>query len=290
MPVIEIKNLQKYYGKHIGTKNVSFSVDKGELFGFVGPNGAGKSTTIKTLLGFIFADSGTATICGLDVVACSKEIKTFTGYVPSDVRLYPDLSVSELFKRNGNFYQNSEYSVEVKRLTKLLELDVSKRFQELSTGNKKKVSLILALACQPTVLILDEPTSGLDPIVQKKLFDELKKQTANGVTVLLSSHNLAEVQEYCNRVAFINAGEIITVTNLREIQPQKIVSLRGGNLHFINPENVLTQTEDNFVFRFSGTTYDLLDLLQRIQPIDFTVQNESIEDRFLSLYEKGEIK
>lgn len=140
MNAIKIEHLQKNYGKHIGTKDVTFSVDTGEIFGFVGPNGAGKTTTIKVLMGFIFASGGSASICGLDVVKDTKKIKAFTGYVPSDVRLYANMRVKELLRHNAAFHQN-DCTAETARLCELFVVDVTKRFDKLSTGNKKKFPL-----------------------------------------------------------------------------------------------------------------------------------------------------
>jgi ABC-2 type transport system ATP-binding protein len=288
VPVIEINNLRKYYGKNIGIKDVTFSVEKGEIFGFVGPNGAGKSTTIRTLMGFIFASSGTATICGLDCARKSKEIKSFTGYVPSDVRLYGSMRVGELLTRNARFYRGTEQS-ELDRLCRLFELDLTKRFHELSTGNKKKVSVICAIASKPKVVILDEPTSGLDPIMQKILFEELQHMTDDGVTVLLSSHNLSEVQEYCDRVAFIKEGSIIAVADLKEAAtPRKLIEVVGGSA--VSPEGweLLKETQNSRVFRTSSDSRSIIATLSKLSPDDFTVETESMEERFWDLYGMGE--
>jgi ABC-2 type transport system ATP-binding protein len=288
MEAIIVKNLVKYYGKHCGVKNVSFSVNEGEIFGFVGPNGAGKSTTIRVLLGFIFSDEGEARICDRDVVKDGKEIKKFTGYVPSDVRLYEEMSVGELIKISNSFYDTS-YQEETERLCKLFELDKSKRFYELSMGNKKKVSIICALAAKPKVLILDEPTNGLDPMMQKRLFKELKSQATNGVAILLSSHNLSEVQEYCDRVAFIKDGSVITITDLNEnLQPNKIVTIWGGEV--MNHPNVqlIEENGNKRTYRYNDDSTMLLKLLGDLKCDDFTVENESLENRFMNLYEKGE--
>jgi ABC-2 type transport system ATP-binding protein len=274
MEAIHIKSLKKTYGKHVGTKDVTFSVNEGELFGFVGPNGAGKSTTIKILLGFIFANSGTATICGKDVARESKEIKKFTGYVPADVRLYDNLRISELLAWNARFHESASYAAEVERLCDLFEIDREKRFSELSTGNKKKVSIVCAIAPVPKVLILDEPTNGLDPVMQKRLFAELKDLTGRGVTVLLSSHNLNEVQEYCDRVAFIKDGTILAVKDLKDEKPRKIVI-------------VVDAAGKQSSFRYDGNAAGLLAKLQELAPVDFIVENEILEDQFMNLYEEG---
>lgn len=286
--MIVIKNLRKYYGKHVGTQDVTFSVNRGELFGFVGPNGAGKSTTIKVLLGFVFAKGGSAHIRGLDVASHSKEIKKFTGYVPSDVRLYSSMKTSELLRRNSRFYDVDGQGDEAARLCDLLELDTTKRFRELSSGNRKKVAIVCALASKPAVVIMDEPTNGLDPMIQVRLFAELKKRTGAGVTVLLSSHNLTEVQEYCDRVAFIKDGKILTVTDLAEVDPCKIVTATGGSFEHIRASDVIVRDGDKCVFRHSGSSGALLKLLGDIDPEDFTVQTESIEERFMSMYGGGE--
>jgi len=286
MPVIQISHLKKSYGKHIGTRDVTFSVEQGEIFGFVGPNGAGKSTTIKTLMGFIFADSGAASICGLDVARDTKKIKAFTGYVPSDVRLYENLKIRELLARNAGFYA-SPCMAETERLCKLFGVNESKRFDELSTGNKKKISIVCALAPKPTVVILDEPTNGLDPVMQHLLFEELRQQTANGVTVLLSSHNLSEVQEYCSRVAFIKDGAILTVTDLREAgSPRKIITVQGGADTIPDGLTLVSRNGETRIFHSALDGEGLLRSLLPLSPNAFTVENESMESYFRDLYGK----
>lgn len=286
MPAIIIEHVKKMYGKNMGTHDVSFSVNEGEIFGFVGPNGAGKSTTIRILMNFIFASGGKASICGYDCRTQAKEIRTFTGYVPSDVRMYGDMKIAEILRYNAKFYDENQ-NIEMKRLCKLFDVDETKRFRELSTGNKKKVSLVCALASKPRVLILDEPTSGLDPMVQKDLFVELKKQATAGVAILLSSHNLAEVQEYCDRVAFIRTGEIISVTELaaEAHEVRNIITVLGGKVAPSDFE-LLQEKEGKRIFRTVADGSKLLDLLQFLQPTSFTVEREKIEERFMELYKE----
>jgi len=148
---------------------------------------------------------------------------------------------------------------------------------------------VCALAVKPKVLILDEPTNGLDPMMQKRLFTELKSQSANGVAVLLSSHNLGEVQEYCHRVAFIKQGKILAVTDLKEIrQPQKIVTIWGGK-DITHPNmQLLEQKENKRVLRYQGDSASLLKLLHEADMEDFTIENESLEEQFMDLYGKVE--
>lgn len=288
MPVIQIEHLKKNYGKHAGIKDVTFSVNQGEIFGFVGPNGAGKSTTLKALMGLLFPSGGSASILGLDTVRDSKGIKAFTGYVPSDARLYPHMRVGELLRRNAAFYR-ADYGEETRRLCRLFEVDLQKRFQELSTGNRKKVSILCALQPGPKVILLDEPTNGLDPVMQKLLFAELKERTARGATVLLSSHNLAEVQEYCGRVAFIKDGGIVAVTDLKEAAatPRKRVSVTGGGALPAGLELVVEDGQRR-ALRTALEGRALLEALTALNPEDFTVENESMEERFWSLYGEEE--
>lgn len=285
MDVIELKGLKKYYGKSLGIEDVTFSVKQGEMFGFVGPNGAGKSTAIRILLNLIFPTSGTAFIMGKDVVKESKAIKEFTSYVSSDVRFYKDMSVAELLKTTVSFYKNCEQS-EVERLCNLFVLDRKKRFEELSLGNRKKVAIVSALLTTPKLLILDEPASGLDPVMQKELFLELKRQTQKGMTVLLSSHNLPEVQEYCDRVAFIKSGKILSVTEVKEMSLQKIITIWSEHPALLSGVDMflIEQSGKKQVYRYHGNTDTLLQLLSNKQIQDFTVAHESLEDRFMNLY------
>lgn len=287
MSVIHLDHIKKDYGKHRGTRDVSFSVERGEIFGFVGPNGAGKSTTIKVLLGFIFAGGGSATIDGLDVARQSKQIKRFTAYVPSDVRLYSGMRVGELLKRNAGFYPPGSLD-EAVRLCALFDVDQGKRFSELSTGNKKKVSLVCALMSGPRVIILDEPTGGLDPVMQKKLFSELTARAQRGATVLLSSHNLPEVQEYCDRVAFIKDGRILAVTDLKDQAVQKIVTVTGGRPVVPDGLELISREKARRMFRTALSGPELLRALTALDPDDFTVEDERMEERFWSLYGREE--
>lgn len=291
MNVIEIQGLTKYYGKTLGIKEVSFGVEKGEIFGFVGPNGAGKSTTIKLLLNLIYPTAGKAEIMGHDVVTKSKQIKEFTAYVPTEVRFYEGFTVKELLHTTMAFYQVKE-TTELHRLCKFFELQMNKKITQLSMGNKKKVSIVSALLANPQVLIMDEPTNGLDPLMQKRLFEELKRRTAKGLTVLLSSHNLSEIEEYCSRVAFIKKGRILAVENLQiERQPAKIVTAWGKKgferLQALEKE-ILEEYAEKIVFFYSGSASVLAEALAQAQLDDFIVQNRSLEDQFMAMYEGGE--
>ena len=215
MNAIEIKNLTKVYGKNRGIQDINIYVKEGEIYGFIGPNGAGKSTTIKTLLNFIYSTSGEALIFGMDSVKESEKIKEYIGYVPSEVRYYDDVKVKDIIKYAQSFYpkSNKEY---VDRICNELELDMNKKMGELSLGNKKKVAIAQSLINNPKLLILDEPTNGLDPLMQKKLFNILIEEKEKGNTVFLSSHNLVEVQNLCDRVCVIKEGKIVDIIEIEK--------------------------------------------------------------------------
>ena len=217
MNVIEIKNLTKYYGKSRGINDVSFNVEEGEIFGFIGPNGAGKSTTIRTLLALIYPTSGSATIFGKDCIKYGPEIKMEIGYLPSEVFYYDNMKVIDLLKYSASFYKK-DCSKRIKELADIMDLDLKKKIDDLSFGNKKKVGIVQGLLHEPKLIILDEPTSGLDPLMQQKFFELLKEENKKGATILLSSHILGEVQKLCNRVAIIKEGKIIKLEKISTLQ------------------------------------------------------------------------
>lgn len=282
--MIQTNKLTKYYGKSIGIEKVDLKLKKGKLYGFVGPNGAGKSTTIKTLLGFLFKTSGEAYINNFDIEKDSHKIKEFTGYTPSDVRLYENLKVNELIKYNNSFYKNNDTSKELNRLIKLFDLEQNKKIKELSSGNKKKVSLILAMVFNPQVLIFDEPTNGLDPIIQERFFRELKNRTKKGVTILLSSHNLYEIEDYADYVIFIQKGKIINHVNLNELEEYKVVTITNGSIKYIPKKQIVMRTNDTTSFRYQGDTSSLLKLLNKIDPDDVVISNKKLDKYFRDIY------
>jgi len=179
MNIIEIKNLTKTYGTARGITNVSFNVEEGEIFGFIGPNGAGKSTTFRTLLSLIYPTSGSAKIFGKDCVEFGPEIKKEIGYLPSEVFYYDNMKVLDLLNYSASFYKK-DCSQRIKELAEIMDLDLTKKIDDLSYGNKKKVGIVQGLLHEPKLIMLDEPTSGLDPLMQQKFFDLLKEENRKG--------------------------------------------------------------------------------------------------------------
>ena len=217
MAVIEINNLTKCYGTRRGIQNIGLSVKPGEIFGFLGPNGAGKSTTIRVLLGFLRATSGTARILGHDCWARSATVRQHVGYVPGDVRLYSWLTLHQALKFVGEV-RNSDTLRHGTELAERFDLEPDLPVRKMSRGNRQKLALVLALAHRPQVAILDEPTSGLDPLMQNVLMEYMREMVNEGRTVFFSSHTLSEVETSCERVAIIRDGVIVACDELETLR------------------------------------------------------------------------
>lgn len=292
MNVIEIKNLTKVYGKNRGIQDINISVKEGEIYGFIGPNGAGKSTTIKTLLNFIYPTSGEALIFGMDSVKESEKIKEYIGYVPSEVRYYDDVKVKDIIKYAQSFYpkSNKEY---VDRICNELELDMNKKMGELSLGNKKKVAIAQSLINNPKLLILDEPTNGLDPLMQKKLFNILIEEKEKGNTVFLSSHNLVEVQNLCDRVCVIKEGKIVDIIEIEKSKTElKLkVTLSSSditdNIVLNLSDKILDKNGNLYTFIYSKNIDSLVKELANYKIDELLIEKENLEDAFLNYYENN---
>ncbi len=217
MSVIEVNNLTKYYGKSLGIEDVSFQVDEREIFGFIGPNGAGKSTTIRLFLSLIYPTSGSATIFGKDCIQYGPELRQDIGYLPSEVFYYERMKVIDLLKYSASFYEK-DCMPRTYELAEIMELDLKRRIDDLSYGNKKKVGIVQGLLHEPKLLLLDEPTSGLDPLMQRKFFQLIRDERERGATIFFSSHILGEVQRMCSRVAIIKEGSVINIQDIKTLQ------------------------------------------------------------------------
>jgi ABC-2 type transport system ATP-binding protein len=218
--LIEVEGLTKSYGSKRAVNNVTFQVEEGEVFGFLGPNGAGKTTTIRTLMALLRADSGTATIAGLDVWKQSVEIKRLVGYMPGEPALDPNLTGGQILEYFAHLRGGVDRAY-LRQLIDRFELDISRRFRQYSTGNKRKVVLIQAFMHRPRVLILDEPTSGLDPLNQQEFDRMLIEARDEGRTVFLSSHVLSEVEKTCTRVGIIRDGTLVRIGDIAELKTIK---------------------------------------------------------------------
>ena len=288
MKAIETVNLTKYYGKSRGIVDVSLSVESGDFFGFIGPNGAGKSTTIRTLLGLISATDGYAKIFGKDIVKSKTEILSKIGYLPSEAMFYNGMKVKDILHLCAKLHKK-DCSLETKRLCERLELDTSRKIDELSLGNRKKVGIVCALQHNPSLYILDEPTSGLDPLMQREFYSLLKEKNDAGATVFLSSHILSEVGRYCKHAAVIREGKLLVCDSVENLGHTgvKRVSLRGiskipdiPNIRDFKVEN------DTVNFLYSGKPDALLKELSCLSFNDISIADPDLEEVFMHYYAK----
>ncbi len=292
MNVIEINQLSKYYGKARGIIDVSFDVQEGEIFGFIGPNGAGKSTTIRVLLALIYPSSGSARIFGQDCIKDGPEIRNYIGYLPAEVYYYDHMRVIDLLRYSASFYRKADKN-RIYRLAEIMDLDLNRKIDDLSYGNKKKVGIIQGLIHQPRLIILDEPTSGLDPLIQQEFFNLIREENQNGATVLFSSHVLSEVQKLCSRVAIIKEGRIIGVEDIKALHNNnykkfKIQLAETVSSDYFNIEGVadLTVDENNHTFLFKGDINQMIAKIHDHRISNLIVEEPALEEIFMHYYER----
>ena len=288
MNAIEIKNLTKYYGKNRGIVNLSFNVEKGDFFGFIGPNGAGKSTTIRLLLGLINATKGDAFVLGHNIKTEATEILKKVGYLPSDAAFYKGMKVKEILKLSADL-RGMDCSKEAEALCQRLDLDINKKVEQLSLGNRKKVVIVCALQHKPELYILDEPTSGLDPLIQHEFYTILQERNNEGATVFLSSHILSEVARYCKNAAIIRDGELLacdSVLNLSHSDVKRI-TLKGAS-EIIKSDNIRDlKTEDDITsFLYNGKPDTLIKELAQLKFDDITITDPELQEVFMHYYKK----
>ena len=288
MDTIQTEKLTKSYGTARGIVDLNLSVQEGEFFGFIGPNGAGKSTTIRTLLGLIYPTSGRAFVFGMDVVREKENILRRVGYLPSEAFFYPKLRVRDVLQFSANL-RKSDCSAEAKKLCERLQLDLEKKIDELSFGNRKKTAIVCALQSKPDLLILDEPTGGLDPLMQRAFFEILQERNRDGATIFFSSHILSEVQRNCTRAAVIRQGSIIACDRVEAFANAgaKRVTIRGHvDLSKLYGIKDLREGDGAVSFLYSGEMQLLLQCLSAGQVTDLTVSEPDLEEVFLHFYEE----
>ena len=288
MKAIQTTNLTKYYGKARGIIDLSLSVEQGEFFGFIGPNGAGKSTTIRTLLGLIAPTSGEARIFEKDIVKDHISVLEQIGYLPSEAVFYPGMRVKDVLKLSADL-RKKDCAEEAKKLCDRLQLDSSRKVDELSFGNRKKVGIVCALQSNPDLLILDEPTSGLDPLMQREFFEILKERNRRGTTVFLSSHVLSEIQRNCTRAAIIREGRLIACDSVEQLSQSnaKRISIHGKvDLSGLDGIRDKKEGEESVSFLYTGDINKLLRILSAGQLSDISISEPDLEEIFLHYYEK----
>lgn len=270
---ISVLNLTKDYGKHRAVSGLSLNVEKGDIFGFLGPNGAGKSTTIRSLLGLISFQEGEAKILGRDVRTHRREILGRIGYMPSEAMFYPSMKVKEIIRFAADM-RKLDCAAEARMLCERLRVDPNKRIEELSLGNRKKVSIVCAMQHKPELLIFDEPTSGLDPLMQAEFFKLVMEYNRQGTTCFLSSHVLSEIKKYCKHAAVIREGKLVrvdTVENLTRTSTKRIRMVRDGK-------------EEDFVFK--GDLNRLFAGFAGHDIGDIVIEEPELDEIFMHYYEE----
>lgn len=293
--IVKTTNLTKYYGKSRGIIDLNLEVNKGDVFGFIGPNGAGKSTTIRTLLGLINATSGEGQIFGKDIVKDKKAILADIGYLPSEAMFYAGTKVSEMIKYSASL-RGVKCDAEVWKLCERLQLDTSKKVEELSLGNRKKLGIVCAFLHKPSLYILDEPTSGLDPLMQKEFFDILEERNKEGATIFLSSHVLSEIQRHCNRAAIIREGKLVAGGSVEELSRTKAKRIMIRCMNAVPDEITerlgkvkdIKKEENSVSFLYGGEINHLMSTLAQYKLADVSVTEPDLEEIFMHYYTEGD--
>jgi ABC-2 type transport system ATP-binding protein len=295
---IHTEQLTKFYGRSTrpALEHLDLSVSQGEIFGYLGPNGAGKTTTIRLLLDLIRPTQGRATMLGLDVQKDSVELHRRIGYLPGELALWENQTGRQVINYLGRVRGKLDLAY-VNQLAERLALDLSKTVRSLSSGNRRKLGLMIALMHKPDLLILDEPTNGLDPLVQQT-FNELMIEARNeGRTVFLSSHILSEVQAICQRVAILRDGKLRAVERVDDLVHVNFYWVTMRFNQPVSPDRLATvpgvsdvsAVDSVLKFRLTGDFDPVLRALSDQYIVDLRTQEPSLEEIFLTFYDNGKV-
>lgn len=284
--------LTKSYGARQVLHGVNLRVPVGTLFGFLGPNGAGKTTTIRILLGLLRRSGGRAELMGRDVWRDGPRLRREVGYLPGDIRL-PDHLTGAAYLAFLSRARGVDCATEQARLAGVFELDLVKRIRRYSRGNKQKLGLVAAMMHRPALLLLDEPTTALDPLVRVSLFEELRRVTREGRTVLFSSHTLAEVEELCDSVAILRDGRLVEQCDIGELRRR---ALRSVEIQFeMEPDaraappglKIDLRRDGHWHGAWTGDVGPLLAWLAQVRVRDVVIAQPDLESLFLAYYGGG---
>ncbi len=289
---IETRGLTKDYGGGRGLFDLDLGVAEGEAFGYLGPNGAGKSTTIRLLMGLIHATRGTASIFGLDSMRRSVEVKRLVGYLPGELPQFGGLRGRDIVGHFGALRGGVDQR-RVKDIAERFDLDLGLRFREYSSGNKRKLGILLAFMHRPRLLILDEPSNGLDPLNQRELHELVREVRDDGATVFLSSHVLSEVEHVCQRVGIIRHGRLIEVARLEELHRMHVRRVEVGFAGPAQPQLFagLSGIEDlqadghRVAFTVRGSFEPVAEALAGHGVVDLVSREPTLEEVFLAHYQ-----
>lgn len=295
-PAIHIQGLTKRYAKtdRPALDHLTLQVNKGEIFGYLGPNGAGKTTTIRMMLDLIRPTEGSVALLGMDGQRDSVALHKRIGFLPGELSLWQNLTGRDVL----NYLSRLRGDVDMRYVDQLAErlaLDLSKSVRSYSTGNRRKIGLVIALMGKPELLILDEPTSGLDPLVQQTFNQMMLEAQAEGRTVFLSSHILSEVQAICERVGILRDGQLKAVEKVSDLTRVTVHHVRITFHQAVNPQRLANVpgvseigAEDKALnFTLNGDLDPVLRAISDEYIVDIKSEEPSLEEIFLSFYGNG---
>lgn len=296
MPVIEVKHVTKDYGYGRGIFDVSFEIEKGEVFGFLGPNGAGKTTTIRHLMGFSRPQEGELYINGKDTWKAAATIKHDVGYLPGELAFPKNMTGDQFIDFMAEERQITDMA-RTEELKKIFELDTSEDIKEMSLGDKRKLAVVTAFMHNPGVLILDEPTSGLDPVMQERFIQFILNEKANGKTILLSSHIFSEVDATCDRIAIIKDGVVVSTIEANQLKQNTNKAFKIEFSSFADYQQFLDHTDfaipikrpDQNQVKLNLTDEKMQQLFTELSEVQVNFISEikfTLEDYFMDFYDR----
>jgi ABC-2 type transport system ATP-binding protein len=296
MKALVVKALTKWYGSARGIEDLSFDIEKGEIFGYLGPNGSGKTTTIRCLMGLLRPSSGRCHVLGEQVVSGRAIQHTRIGYLPGEFRIWPGLTAQKsltLLARLGN---GSKAFKRQQELAERLDLDLYRKVRALSKGNRQKVGVIYAFQHQPELLILDEPTIGLDPLVRQVVMELIREAASAGATVLLSSHDLSEVAAVCGRAAILRRGRLVELAPISDIVQKgerhlKVSFVKGMKVpplptDLVSGVRVIRQDDSSLHLAYRGTAEAVIKWLAKYPVDNIATPETSLEEAFIQYYQR----
>lgn len=289
MSTIEIKNLKKHFGGVKAVDGIDISVDAGEIFGFLGPNGAGKTTTIRCLMDFIRPTSGSVKLFGVESTNSDyHQTRDKVGYLIPGSNLVESWNGADHFSYKESLYGKSKNLAE---LIKRFDFNQKPKVKTLSTGNRQKLGLILALMNEPKLLVMDEPTAGLDPILQEEFYKILRELSSAGVTVFMSSHNLAEVEKVCSRVAMIKTGKIVAIQKISDMEGKKIHTVRitfdqkvDDNQIFDKNTEIVERIPDGYILNVKHEIDPFIKKIAKLNIATLSISQANLEEIFMEFY------
>jgi ABC-2 type transport system ATP-binding protein len=293
--VLSCRNLTKEFQKGKGAIDIGFEISAGEIVGFLGPNGAGKTTTIEMLMGLLQPEAGEVEILGHNLEQLNQfhEVYSQIGFLPSEPAYYSELTARQMFAYSRKLRGLEGFDEEIEQLAKRLNLDMDKKIEKLSLGNKRKIGTILALVGNPKLIILDEPTSGFDPLIQHEVLEILEERAKAGAAIFLSSHNLAEVESICDRVIVIKDAKLIFSGTIKEIKSKKQKRITFESKNNEQLEKIIKGTDitKDHITKYDGHVVFLTTMPEKIverilaeKITDFTVENPTLEEMFINYY------